>query len=232
MGAFLSEQISAVVLAAGRGVRLNNSLPKAYIELNGRALLSYSLEQFARCAQISEIIVVIHSDDKELFQRSVELPQKPTKIKIVCGGAERQESALAGAQAATGEYLLIHDAARPLVSLELIERVIKATKAYGAALPALPVADSLKRVQDGQIAENVDREQFVRVQTPQGVQRDLLLRALEQAYERYFTDEAGALLAILGVRAKIVAGDERNIKITTQRDLEIASCWLRSGLDR
>lgn len=232
MGAFLNEQVSAVVLAAGRGARLNNSLPKAYIELNGRALLSYSLEQFARCAQISEIIVVVHSDDKELWHRSVELPQK--SIRIVYGGTERQDSALAGARAATGEYLLIHDAARPLVSLELIARVIAATKTYGAAVPALPVSDSLKRVQGNQIIENIDREQFVCVQTPQGVQRDLLLRALKQACaeDRYFTDEAGALLAILGARAKVVAGDERNIKITTQRDLEIASCWLCSGLDR
>ncbi len=229
----MSEEISAVVLAAGRGTRLNNALPKAYIALNGRALLAYSLEQFARCAQISEIVVVIRSEDKELLRRSVELPQKPKKFKIVYGGAERQDSALAGAQAATGEYLLIHDAARPLVSLELIERVIEATKAYGAAVPALRVADSLKLIQGDRIIENIDREELVRVQTPQGGQRDLLLRALKQACaeDRYFTDEAGALLAILGVRAKIVAGDERNIKITTQGDLEIASCWLCNGLD-
>lgn len=217
---------SAVLLAAGRGTRLKTSVPKAYIELDRRPLLWYSLQNFAACPEISQIVVVIHRDDRALCEHS--LGEALKRVELVYGGEHRQDSALAGVQAATQEYVLVHDAARPLVSQALIARVIEATLRHGAAVPALPVPDSLQRVCDDRIIASVDRDALVRVQTPQGFQRNLLSRALQQACteKRYFTDEASAVLAMLGVHAAVVPGDERNLKITTATDLELARLWL------
>jgi len=222
----VTEKISAVLLAAGRGTRLKNSTPKAYLSLCKKPILNYSLECLAECDAVSEIIVVIHSDDMELFQKVVPKLVKP--MRVVYGGAQRQDSALAGVRAATGTYALVHDAARPLVSRELIERVIEAMKIYGAAIPVIPISDSVKRVYQDHIIADVDRSEFFCAQTPQGFRRDVLLEALERACEggRYFTDEAGAVLAMKGVQAKAVPGDERNIKITTMADWKLAEYFI------
>lgn len=152
-------------------------------------------------------------------------------MRVVHGGAQRQDSALAGVRAASGDYVLVHDGARPFVSLELIGRVIVAMKAHGAVVPALPVAHSLKRAAEGFVATDVDRSDLFCAQTPQGFQRELLLQALERACQqkRYFTDEAGAVLALSGVHPKIAPGDELNIKITTAMDWKLAEWLIRTG---
>lgn len=227
----MTEKISAVLLAAGRGTRLKNSTPKVYLSLCKKPILNYSLECLAECEAVSEIIVVIHSDDMELFQKVVPKLVKP--MRVVHGGAQRQDSALAGVRAATGTYALVHDAARPLVSRELIERVIEAMKIYGAAIPVIPVSDSVKRVSQDQIIADVDRSELFCAQTPQGFRRDLLLEALERACAegRYFTDEAGAVLAMKGERVRTVPGDKRDIKITTMADLKLAECFLAPHLE-
>lgn len=214
--------ISAIVLAAGRGTRLGADIPKAYLPLRGKSILSYSLETFSQCALISELIVVIHPDDIERARGVLKALEKP--VKIVFGGAQRQESALAGVRATSGEFVLVHDAARPLVSRKLIERVIAAMETHGAAVPALPVADSIKRVFEDFIVSDVDRAGLFYAQTPQGFPRKLLLEALERACAqgRSFTDEASALLALSNVRAKVVPGEAQNIKITTEADLRLA----------
>ncbi len=214
--------ISAILLAAGRGTRLGASPPKAYLPLRGRPILLYSLEAFSRCPLISELVVVIHPDDTERARHVLKVFEKP--VRVVYGGAQRQDSALAGVRAASGDFVLVHDAARPLVSLGLIERVIAAMKTHGAAVPALPVADSLKRVSEDLITADIDRAEIFSAQTPQGFERKLLLEALERACAqgRYFTDEASVLLAMSNVRAKIVPGEVQNLKITTEADLRLA----------
>jgi len=214
--------ISAILLAAGRGTRLGASHPKAYLPLRGRPILLYSLEAFSRCPLISELVVVIHPDDTERARHVLKVFEKP--VRVVYGGAQRQDSALAGVRAASGDFVMVHDAARPLVSLGLIERVIAAMKTHGAAVPALPVTDSLKRVSEDLIIADIDRAELFSAQTPQGFERKLLLEALERACAqgRYFTDEASVLLAMSNVRAKVVPGEVQNIKITTEADLRLA----------
>lgn len=218
--------ISAIILAAGRGTRLAKPFPKAYLPLHGKPIIAYSLEVFSSCELVSELIVVIHPDDRELFKSAVWNCEKP--LTIAHGGAQRQDSAFAGVQAAQGEYVLVHDAARPLVSLRLIERVIAAMQTHGAAVPVIPIADSVKRVLGDSIIADIDRSELVCAQTPQGFQKKLLLDALERACAqgRYFPDEASALLAMSGLQAKAVPGDGQNIKITTTQDLQIAECLL------
>ncbi|MCX8103108.1 MAG: 2-C-methyl-D-erythritol 4-phosphate cytidylyltransferase [Candidatus Bipolaricaulota bacterium] len=218
--------VSAIVLAAGRGTRLGAAEPKAYLPLRGKPIVLYSLETLSQSDLISELIVVIHPDDSEKARAVLENLSKP--VRVVFGGTQRQDSALAGVRAASGNFVLVHDAARPLVSLGLIERVITEMKAHGAAVPVVPIADSVKRVAEDFIVADVDRSELFCAQTPQGFERRLLLDALERACAqgRSFTDEASVLLAMSGVRAKIVPGEAQNIKITTQTDLEIAECLL------
>lgn len=218
--------VSAIVLAAGRGTRLGASEPKAYSLLHSKPLVLYSLETLSRCELISELIVVVHPDDTEKA-RSV-LVSVPKPLRVVFGGVQRQDSSLAGVRAAVGDFVLVHDAARPLVSLGLIERVTSAMKVHKAAVPVVPIADSVKRVSGDFIIADVDRSELFCAQTPQGFEKKLLLDALERACAqgRYFTDEASALLTMSGVRAKIVPGEEQNIKITTKTDLQIAECLL------
>lgn len=218
--------ISAIIVAAGRGQRLGTSLPKAYVPLNGKPLIEYSLELFARCAQISEIIVVIHPDDEPLFRKLVLALDK--SWRHVYGGAHRQDSVLAGVRAASGEYVLVHDAARPLVSLSLVERVIYAMKERGTAVPVVPITESVKRVAGDAIIADIDRSGLFCAQTPQGFERKPLLEALERACAqgRYFTDEASLVSAMRGGQPGVVPGEACNIKITTEADLKLAECLL------
>lgn len=218
--------ISAVIVAAGRGQRLGASLPKAYIPLKGKPMLAYSLELFAHCEQISEIIVVIHPDDELLFQKLALSLGKPWRH--VYGGAHRQDSVLAGVRAACGEYVLVHDAARPFVSRSLVERVIGTMKEHGTAVPVVPITESVKRVAGDFIIADINRSGLVCAQTPQGFERQLLLDALERACAQgsYFTDEAGVIAAMSGVQPKVAPGEPGNFKITTEADLRFAECWL------
>ncbi len=217
-------EISAVVVAAGRGARLAAPLPKAYVPICGKPMIEYSLELFAQCDQISELIAVIHPDDEALFRRL----SLPKAVQRVYGGSHRQDSVLAGVRAASGEYVLVHDAARPCTSRSLLERVIETLTEHGTAVPVVPITESVKRVLDDRIISDEDRSQLFCAQTPQGFTRTLLVEALERACAqgRYFTDESGALLAMSGVRAQIVPGEAQNIKITTEADLRLAECLL------
>lgn len=217
--------ISAVILAAGRGTRLQTSIPKAYLTVGSKPMLSHSLERFAQSDLISEIVVVLHPEDRKFFQA---VPAPPKPVKIVYGGAQRQDSALAGVRAATGDYVLVHDAARPLVSRKLIERVIEGVSSHRAVVPVVPITESVKYVREGQVLSDLNRSKCFGAQTPQGFERALLLESLEQACreKRYFTDESSAVLAILGVHPQTIPGEETNIKITTATDLQIAECLL------
>lgn len=218
--------ISAIILAAGRGTRLAKPLPKAYLPLHGKPIIAYSVEAFSACDLVSELIVVIHPDDRELFKRAVLNCAKP--LTVVHGGAQRQDSAFAGVQAAQSKYVLVHDAARPCLSRELVHRVISAMREYKAVVPVVPITDSVKRVSGGSIIADIDRSELFCAQTPQGFQKKLLLDALERACAqgRYFTDEAGVVSAMSGVQPQVIPGEARNLKITTEADLELAECLL------
>ncbi len=173
--------------------------------------------------------MVIHPEDQKQLQFLLKeyLGHKP--VRAAAGGAERQDSSLAGVRAAASAWVAIHDAARPLFSAELLSRVYDAARQTGAAIPTLPVVDSLRLVDAEQlITNNFSRENLHSVQTPQCFRRDLALKALEQAcaQKEYFTDDAGAVLAMSGVRAKAIPGERLNLKVTTQQDLELAEIFL------
>lgn len=215
--------VSGVILAAGRGERFGGQENKALALLCGRPLLYHSLVAFARAGVVDELVVVARPGEEPLVEGA--LAEVPLPGRVVRGGERRQDSARAGVLAASGELVLIHDAARPLVSPELIRRVVAAARKHGAVVPILPVVDTIRRV-DGRgflKAGQVPREGLVRIQTPQGFRRELILSAYAQAEKRSFllSDDAAAVLA-MGRPVAAVPGDPRNLKITYPEDLALA----------
>ena len=217
----------AVVVAAGRGERLDLDRPKAFAKLAGRALLAESLERLEASEWIDAIVVVAPEGWEE---PSILLAEEIGAGKVnacVAGGETRADSVRAGFGEVPAEALvvLVHDAARPVLPAEVIERVLAPLgEGWDGAVPALPVADTLKRADDdGAVRETVDRSGLYAVQTPQAFLAPVLREAL--AAGRDASDCAG-LVERNGGRILLVDGDRRLLKVTTQADLEIVASWL------
>ncbi len=189
---------------------------------SGTTILARAAAALCR-ARVDELVVVARAEEAAIVAGL--LPPLDVPVRIVAGGAERHDSSLAGVAAATGDIVLVHDAARPFPSRGLIDRVIEGALRYGACIPAIPVVDTLRRVDasDFATAELVDRAGLVRVQTPQGFRAGLLREALEAwSGGTPPTDDAAAVLAY-GASVATVAGDIWNIKITAPADLDLAA---------
>lgn len=215
-------QASGVILAAGRGVRFGGR-NKAFVDLLGRPIVQYSILAFVQSQAVDELVVVVQPGEEAAATALVQ--GLPLPVRIVPGGNRRQDSARAGVEAAQGKIVLIHDGARPLVSPELIQRVLAAAKIQGTAVPVLPVDDTVRYIsQNVLLAETPARTGLVRIQTPQGFLRELILSAYMEAERRglELPDDAAALLA-LGQPVTIVEGDPCNIKITRLGDLHLAA---------
>lgn len=212
---------AALIVAAGRGHRFGAEMPKQYLELGGRLVLSHSLAAFATHPEISAVRAVIHPDDRALYDQAA----KGLKLlEPVHGGAERQDSVRLGLEsfeADPPDYVLIHDGARPFIEAGVISRVIKALDSQAGAIPAIAVADTLKRGKDGLITGTQDRSGLFRAQTPQGFRYSDILAAHRKAAGQVLTDDA-AVLEATGQHVALVEGDEVNVKITNKRDLELA----------
>jgi 2-C-methyl-D-erythritol 4-phosphate cytidylyltransferase/2-C-methyl-D-erythritol 2,4-cyclodiphosphate synthase len=214
----------AIVVAAGRSVRMNGS-DKLAVELAGRPLLAWTLDAIAAAPEVERIIVVAAPERVAQVADSSWLPA--CVIDVVAGGSRRQDSVYEGFAALDDSdpdehgVILVHDGARPLVSPGLVGSVARVAAEHGAAIPFVPVAETLKRIDGDLIRETVDRTALGVAQTPQGVRRDLL----RDAYRRYpadgpetWTDEA-ALLEAVGVPVHVVPGDPLNVKVTVAEDL-------------
>tara|TARA_R110002110_G_scaffold260260_1_gene475836 strand:- start:17873 stop:18997 length:1125 start_codon:yes stop_codon:yes gene_type:complete len=208
-------------------------VPKQYRQLHGRAILRHVLEAFVTHPGISEIRTVINPNDA---QRFADASQGLNLAPPVLGGETRQDSVRNGLESlATGsapDRVLIHDGARPFVSPALIDRVISALDECDCAIPALPMTDTVKRVGDGAILDTVDRSGLFRAQTPQGFRFSALLSAHERAAQNIdgqsFTDDA-SIAEAAGLRVATVPGEESNIKITHDDDLNRAAAWLHGA---
>jgi 2-C-methyl-D-erythritol 4-phosphate cytidylyltransferase / 2-C-methyl-D-erythritol 2,4-cyclodiphosphate synthase len=208
----------ALVVAAGRGTRLGAPLPKQYLPLAGKPLLRYSLETLARHPAISGIRVVFNPDDRVHYaaaSRGLDL------LPPVAGGAARQDSVRLGLESlenVAAERVLIHDGARPFLDAATIDRVLDALDAAPAAIPALPLRDTVKRGAAGIVAETVDRAALWRAQTPQGFHYRPILAAHRAAAGSDLSDDA-AVAERAGLAVRLVAGSEENFKVTTSDDL-------------
>jgi len=210
----------AVIVAAGAGRRFGAA--KQFALLKGRPLYEWSVEAFERHEDVEGIVLVLPAEGAGRPQ-----PALGGKLRaVVAGGKERQDSVLNGFRrvpAGEDRVVLVHDGARPLVSRELISRVIQAAGEKGAAVPGLPIEDTVKEAAGDEVIRTLQRTALVRVQTPQGFLYSWLGQALEGAAAGgfYATDEA-MLVERTGRRVVLVAGEVRNIKITTPLDLKIA----------
>ena len=232
--------VAVLVLAAGRGERLGHALPKAFVPLKGRSLLARSLATLSRVPEVSCLIPVVARADLARYEAvRVELEAEIGSGKLrppVPGGVERQDSVAAGLAALPGaiEWVAVHDAARCLVSLEEVARVIAVARAHGAALLAHPARDTIKRVRGGCVVETPPRSECWVAQTPQVFRLELLREAMAKARAEGLvaTDDA-QLVERLGVPVHVVEGSPRNLKLTWPGDLAAAEAWLseESGRD-
>ncbi|HVM30311.1 MAG TPA: 2-C-methyl-D-erythritol 2,4-cyclodiphosphate synthase [Candidatus Limnocylindrales bacterium] len=219
----------AVIVAAGVSRRMGGT-DKLQLPLLGRPLLAWTVEALAAAATVARVIVVTAADRVERLASAAWLidAADPLPLQVVAGGAQRMDSVRAGVEAARSEVVLVHDGARPLASPALADVVARRARRHGAAIPVIPVADSLRHVKGGLVAALVERDGLASAQTPQGARRDLLQAAFHHApAELVFTDEA-ALLGAAGTPVATVAGEASNIKVTVRGDLEVAAAILAS----
>ncbi|HEX6324173.1 MAG TPA: 2-C-methyl-D-erythritol 4-phosphate cytidylyltransferase, partial [Vicinamibacterales bacterium] len=221
--------VSAIIVAGGRGARLGAERPKQLLDLGGRTMLQRSVDAFDRHPAVNEIVVVLPDDERA----AVRLECRKQHVSVA-GGARRQDSVAAGfaAGSAAADIVLVHDAARPFVSDEVIARVIDAAAANGAAVPATRARDTVKRADaaGGAVLETIPRETIWLAQTPQGFRRAVLADAMARSDGSDVTDEA-MMAERAGHPVHVVEGDERNVKITTQEDLRLARRSLGEGGD-
>jgi 2-C-methyl-D-erythritol 4-phosphate cytidylyltransferase/2-C-methyl-D-erythritol 2,4-cyclodiphosphate synthase len=226
-------QVAAVVVAAGQGLRAGGEIPKQFRRIAGETLLERALSVFAEASDVTFVQPVIRPNDVDLVRR---LTRGMNVLEPVAGGATRQASVRAGLEAlvsCTPDIVLVHDAARPFASASLITRAIEAAEKTGAAIPALPVTDTVKRIDNaGTIEATLDRNSIRLVQTPQAFAFPVLFdahrRALAQGRDD-FTDDA-ALAEWAGIKVSVFAGEPGNIKFTTPEDFARAEAIQSAGL--
>lgn len=220
----------ALIAAAGSGERLGIDRPKAFAALGGRPLLAESLDRLDRSELVDAIVVASPPGWEE---PSILLAEELAASKVVAcvtGGASRGESVAAAFAEVPEEALVVvvHDAARPLLDESVLERLlVPLGEGYDGAVPVRPVADTLKRVRDGAIAETVERDGLVVAQTPQAFLAETLRRALSGDLAR--ATDCASLVERAGGRVAVVEGDPRLLKVTTKDDLELVESWLGSG---
>jgi 2-C-methyl-D-erythritol 4-phosphate cytidylyltransferase / 2-C-methyl-D-erythritol 2,4-cyclodiphosphate synthase len=215
----------AVIVAAGGSTRMGGA-DKMAETLVGRSLLQWSVDNMAAAGTVARVIVVARPD------RVADLAAQPwlSGATVVAGGERRSDSVRAGVTAATADVVLVHDGARPLASPALADAVASAAAQHGAAVPVVPVVDSLKRDKGETLGESVERDGLVRAQTPQGARRQLLLDAMAAAGDEAFSDEA-ALLESRGIAIATVPGEPQNIKVTLAQDLEMVRALARGSAE-
>lgn len=214
---------------------MNQSVSKQYLMLGNQTILSYSLEQFQK-SSIDEIILVTAQEDIEYVKNNIVLPHKINKVtKIVAGGQERYLSVYQGLLAAQNcDYVMIHDGARPFLTIDIIEDSIRAVQKYQACAVGVPLKDSIKKLgREGYIIENIERTDVWQVQTPQCFSYPLILGAYEKLLQSDIkpTDDTAVVEYFTEVKVKMLMGSYENIKITTLDDLDYGEYLIKKRME-
>jgi 2-C-methyl-D-erythritol 4-phosphate cytidylyltransferase/2-C-methyl-D-erythritol 2,4-cyclodiphosphate synthase len=219
--------VTAIIAAAGEGRRLGAAVPKQLLDIGGRSILERSVAAFAVHDRVDDVIVVLPPDLAESPERCM-TAETSAAVRVVAGGPRRQDSvANAFDRVSPGsDVVLVHDAARPFVSADVISRAIDAAVAHGAAIAAIPARDTIKRVEgtgdDVVISETIPREAIYLAQTPQAFRRDVLSAAVAIGRSGVEATDEAMLAEQAGHRVHVVEGDPANVKITTLTDLDAA----------
>jgi 2-C-methyl-D-erythritol 4-phosphate cytidylyltransferase len=215
---------SAIIVAAGSGVRLGSNLPKAFVKIAGRTMLSHSLATVRQINSIEELVITVPEGFENAARAEVAAAGLSIPVKITVGGIERQDSVRIAIEltSAESDLVIVHDAARPLATAEVFEACLTAASRAGAAIAAIPVSDTLKRVADSTITATIARAGLWQAQTPQAFRRAALVAAHQRAVREKIaaTDDAD-LVERTGSRVEVVEASTTNIKITTPADLAI-----------
>ena len=216
----------AVIVAGGKGERMGSTTPKQFLTLAGKPLLYYSIAAFIQAFPDVHIILVLPQQHLYHAHEMLQLFTHSADITVVAGGEARYHSVQMGLkEIRENSIVFIHDGARPLVSVELITRCYHQAVEQGSAVPAIPVADSMRLI-NGETSTPVDRRQLRIIQTPQTFRSELILPAFQQPYDDSFTDEATVAEAY-GANVQLIEGERRNIKVTTPEDMLIAAVMVQ-----
>ena len=228
-------KITAIVLAAGSGSRMKSKTKKQFMEIKGKPVIWYSLFEFEK-SRVDEIILVTGKEDIDDCKKEIVEKYNLKKIKnVVAGGSERYESVYNGLKEVTGNIVLIHDGARPLINNEIIERSIEGTIKSDACVVGVPVKDTIKRAdKEGYIIDTPNRSELWITQTPQSFKTDLVKMAYKKMKEELekgnttlnITDDAMVVEEFTTNQVRFVQGDYKNIKVTTPEDIDIAELFI------
>jgi len=225
---FTAGTLSAIIVAGGKGLRMGSDIPKQFLNIGGRPVLMHTLEAFATAIEGIRLILVLPEEHIPYWRDTCKAHGFTVAHTVVAGGETRFHSVANGLQAITDDegLVAVHDGVRPFVSAEVIRNTFSAAAQYGAALPVVPVVETLRELADGTSVTR-DRRLFRLVQTPQVFDTRLLKRAYTQQYLDTFTDDASVVEA-LGNRMHLVEGNTENIKLTTPFDIAIANTIINS----
>lgn len=216
---------NVIIVAGGSGIRLKSNIPKQFIEVNNKPIFIYSIEKFKLYNPDIRIIVVLLQELTDKWPFYVERYGILEDVEITAGGTTRFHSVYNGLQKLGDTGLVaIHDAARPLLSLETIKNSFEMAFKYGNAVPSIPINDSLRKIENS-INYPINRDKIRVIQTPQCFKIELIKKAYNQLYKESFTDDA-SVVETLGVKINLFDGNVENIKITTEADLKLFKYYL------
>ena len=221
-------KVGAIIPAAGRGKRIGASVPKQFLEIQGKSLLHHTLTVFASCKLIDYVVLVMPRADVDEMGKDW-LNKYEIVRKVVVGGEQRQDSVYNGFSSLEEgtDIVVVHDGVRPFTTPQMITATVEGAQQHGAAITAIPVSDTLKQALGGFVKQTVSRDGLWRIQTPQAFRYTLLQQAFKKAKkDSYYGTDEGSLVEYLGERVKIVPGSELNIKITRKEDLVLGESLL------
>ena len=212
--------VNAIITAGGTSSRFGNT-NKLLEKINGKEIIKYTVEAFLS-SKIDKIIICANPSIIEILK---EMFKNEQRIEVIKGGSTRQESVYNGLKHEKCDYVLIHDGARPVISTELVNICIEMVKDYCALSVMTKTIDTIKEVEHGKIIKTIDRTKLYNTQTPQGFKYDLIFDAHKKFEGKNYTDDAG-MVEDMGLPVYVVDGSYKNIKITTQNDIELAKIYL------
>lgn len=226
--------VTAIFPAAGQSRRMKSDTNKNFLELEGMPILIHTLLKFSESDKINNLIIAASPNEIEIIEEMLNNTNNLKPFKVVEGGSERQYSIYNALKVTPKEsdIILVHDAARPLISVETIDAVVEAARNYGGAIAAVPEKNTIKVIdKDGFVIDTPSRDKLVSVQTPQGFKRDIIMKAYEQAdHDNFLGTDDASLVERIDVKVKVVQSDYRNIKVTTPEDILIAKALIKANL--